>query len=217
MTTPDSAKLKCFLLESCTYCIEACVLLVTAAGIILAAPLRAAEVTRVGVEHRGGLYTLHYEVQLDAPAEPVRVLLRDIDQLIQLAPDVEAYEVLSSSGDGITEVHVTTRSCIGPFCMRVAQHQRLDARRAGYLDGAFLPGDSDISGGYSVLEVFERDGKTRLRFQASLQPQFWIPPLIGQGLLTRSLAEQARRFATSLERYIQVQASSGQTVTDKAG
>jgi hypothetical protein len=62
-----------------------------------------------------------------------------------------------------------------------------------------LPERSDFSVYATRWRVIEAEGKTRLAFEASMQPDFWIPPLIGTWAVERKLRLTALEMGQVVE------------------
>jgi hypothetical protein len=60
--------------------------------------------------------------------------------------------------------------------------------------------DSDLRSGNARWQLSDAKGKTHLLFEARLEPDFWIPPLIGPLVVKHMLYTEAVDTVNTLER-----------------
>ncbi len=103
--------------------------------------------------------------------------------------------------DGGALVYTDTRICALLICRHLRELQKLTETPPQDLASVVVPqaGDNVKAGSGSVHLEAEGDG-TRLVWQMSVEPYFWIPPLIGSALVSRSLRAEAMRSAQGIER-----------------
>ena len=91
--------------------------------------------------------------------------------------------------------------CILVFCKQVEQMQRVVQVDSRTVEAVMLPGQGDFRTGFARWR-FGGDGTaTELYFTEELEPDFWVPPLIGPWLIERKLV----REVTETVRYIEQQ------------
>lgn len=166
-------------------------------GALICAPLDAAQIEQIKVDHANGQYTVSMRVLLEVPAARAYAVFADPQNLTAINPAVQEVRVLP---DG--RLYTQVRTCAGPFCktLRQQQQMRYELRsNGGHIWAQVIPGESDLRSGSAQWE-FRADGKlTQLEFDAVLEPDFWIPPLIGPWLVENSMREEAQRTSAGIE------------------
>lgn len=143
------------------------------------------------------IYSLQLIMTLDAPAWAVREVLTDYAHLDRLNPIVVKSEILPSPGPGLTRVATTFKGCVLFFCK---QFQRVeDIREAGpdTLHSELVAGLGDFKSGSTDWSIRDEDTGSTVTLAANMEPDFFIPPLIGTYFVKRALRRQS---FTSLDR-----------------
>lgn len=152
-------------------------------------PLRVAEAVEVlsqAFSVTDGVYALELEVRLAAPREAVWSVLTDYDRLGELNPAVTESRVERSTG-GEPEVLTVIRGCVLFFCSSVARVERMQESAPARIVAITDPARSDLRQGRSDWRLSDEVGTTRLELTVALEPDFWVPPLLGRRALRRSL------------------------------
>lgn len=177
-----------------------------AAGSVLAAivlehgiPAFALDLDKVQVSvTRTGRYHIAAQFVVVAPAERVLRALTDYPHLNEVNSAVMSSVVMSSVG-GTSRVHVTIRNCIALFCKTFTMVE--DVKITGNVVSAtIVPHKGDFRSGQASWQVESSERGTRVGYKAVLEPDFWMPPLIGPYLIAHSLRKQVLISAEHLER-----------------
>lgn len=156
----------------------------------------AAEIERVAVDRDGDRYEVVMSVVLAAPAAAVYAAMTDFRNLHEINPNVVLAET-----DGEELLHTIVELCVGPFCRKIEQWQTVATDAPHGLRMSVLPERSDLRHGQAAWTFAELTAATsRVRFTAEIEPDFWVPPLIGPWIIQRKLHEQAVITAKGLER-----------------
>ncbi len=133
-----------------------------------------------------GVYALELEVRLQAPRDAVWDVLTDYDRLGELNPAViESRVERAVAGD--PEVLTVIRGCVLFFCSSVARIERMQESPPARIVAVTDPARSDLRQGRSDWRLSDEAGLTRLELSVTLEPDFWVPPLLGRRALRRSL------------------------------
>lgn len=164
-----------------------------------------AEVRSTSVSSHGERYRIEVTSFIAAPPARVMGLLTDYARLQRLHPMVRSSEVLAD-GEGGSRVRTTYHDCpLFIFCVEFAHTSRFTRRSERHLVAEADPAASDFSyGRFQWLALPEGEG-TRLLFDAEVEPDFWVPPVLGDWVLKRRLLE----VAVDLQQAIQVLALGG--------
>lgn len=162
--------------------------------------LDAAQVRAVDVTERDGEYRLHLSARLDVPWQAAFAALIDYPHLDRLNPAVRAVNVLGTEPGGGTRVRTRIELCALLFCRTLEQVQVMLVIEPGVLRARIVPGAGDFRSGTAEWRLTPCGEAACLRFDARLEPAFWVPPLVGPWLIRNMLAEQAEVTAHGLER-----------------
>lgn len=163
--------------------------------------LVAAGEAQVEVRQDGDRYRVTVDAHIDTPPAQVFALLRDFDHLNRLHSSVVDSTILSRQ-DNQARVFVRMQGCILFFCRVVTQMLDFQYDPGGqYMVATMDPEESDFKHGRMRWELQADDRETtRLRYQADLDPDFWIPPLIGPWIIKRRLRGVALEMTDALGR-----------------
>jgi hypothetical protein len=152
------------------------------------------DIRHTEVTHEGDTYRAHFEVRLAAPADAVRALARDYDQLERFSKII-----IDSERVGPARVRMVVRACILIFCKTVRRTMEVEQTAQGDILRLAPAPDNDFRHARETWQLEPDQGGTRLRYEAEFVPDFFIPPLIGPWLITRLLREELHVAAGRLE------------------
>jgi hypothetical protein len=174
--------------------------------IFVALSTLAAEVQQVTVTHTGPRYRIVMQTTLAALPERAQQVFSDYRKLPLINPAVISAQVLGENADGSQRLATELHMCFAFFCRDLKQVQDIHATRDGDsrgLSATVLPALSDLRYGQADWTLRPCGAGTCLGFTAELEPDFWVPPLIGPWLMERKLREEALTTSQGIERLAQ--------------
>jgi hypothetical protein len=177
-------------------------LALAAAAALLAgpSPACAAREGPLVVARHGAAYGITFEAVLDAAPRQVYAVLSDYARLGELSPAIVSVRVAPTPGGRGVRVRSVLKSCIWVFCRSVVEVQDVVARDGRTIVGRIVPGLGDFERGWTVWRVTALGEHTRVRYEASFVPAFWVPPLIGPWVIGHSLRADFDASMPLLER-----------------
>lgn len=175
--------------------------LLAALSVFSACQAVGASFYRLEVTQQGNRYHAVVIAHLCVTPEATYAALTDFAHLPDMSPDIikVVFERNQSANSQI--VYLETRGCAGIFCHTLKQLQLFTELSPRDLIAVTLPSGSNVRYATSSWHL-EADGKgTRVYWETTLEPDFWIPPVIGAGLLRSALRRQGRRFMTGIENW----------------
>ncbi len=170
-------------------------------GWCLAAPtaLPALELAQLEVEQDGRRFEVRAESLIDAPASFVYAALSDYDNFHRLAGGLAETRWLSApqAGEGLAYTRID--SCVLFFCKVIERVERVKLEPELGLHTEALPERSDFRVYRAHWQLEAAGDSTRLLFSASMEPDFWLPPLIGKWAIKRKLANTAQLVGERIE------------------
>lgn len=172
------------------------------AAAITTQTVEAVDVRDIKVSHNDGRYRIFMRVDLATDATAAMDAFTHYPNLTQINPAVKRVDVLNEDGDK-ARIRTNIKICILWLCKNVNQTQVMH-RRGLRLDATVVPNESDLKFGEAKWHVWDcsRDGRERacLTLHADLEPDFWVPPLVGPFVMKRMLAEEARITSRGIEK-----------------
>ena len=179
-------------------------------GLLLlgSAAVLATEVQSTSVQHQAGRYTVHFEVLIDADTQVVRHLMMDIHSWPRWSGLVTGVKVLERQSHNRFLVKVDFHSCAFVFCRDLTRIETVTIDEQGNIRTAAIPltdddndeNDHDFRYAEEQWQVIEAKGKTRVRYDAVLEPDIFIPPLIGPAIMKSTIRRELLGSLRSLER-----------------
>ena len=157
--------------------------------VLLAAwAVQGATIRTVEVERDGPRYTLVSDTYLAAPQSAVFRVLTDYDQFERISSAFEESHYLEPDSDGTPLVYTRVEGCVWFFCKSLERVERLEFEPPGYIVTTALPDRSDFRYSRSEWELEpEGEGGTRVIYRLEMEPDFWVPPLLGPLIIKRRL------------------------------
>jgi hypothetical protein len=157
----------------------------------------AFEFTEAEVTESNGVFRIRVAATITAPSEYIRDVLIDSLHIYRLSPSIIESEVLSSSENG--EKHVRTRllCCTPVFCREVERVDIVRQLQSGDLEAEIVPDLSEFKSGRATWKITPIKDHSYLIYEAFLEPDFFIPPVVGTSLVKDNLKNE---FMTTFER-----------------
>ena len=164
------------------------------------AVVSAAVLQNVDVTYQDGRYELVVQSQLSAPREAVFDILTDYEQFGRISRTYTAYGFLDPTPDGTPVVYTTMEGCVLFFCKSMHRVEVVEIRAPDFIRAVALPEQSDFRYAVSQWDLESRDGVTHLTYRLEVEPDFWVPPVVGPWILKRRLESGGRRGVNRIER-----------------
>lgn len=163
---------------------------------------RAEDIDQLDIGHEASRYRVELRARLDAPLADSYAVFRDFRNLPRINDAVEAVDALPAPAGGPARWHTRVRVCFGFFCSHLDQVQDVRESREGAayrLDAVVIPALSNLRYGVAAWKLEGCGPQTCLWFRAELEPDFWVPPLLGPWLIERTMRRQAHATAHGIE------------------
>ena len=160
----------------------------------------AADVYSLTVTRDGDAYHMSADAHLAAPPAAVYAVLTDYEHLTRISSAVQKSRVLDRLEDGAVLVYTDTRACVLFFCKHIIETHRYTRPGPEDIVSEVVPEQSNLKSGKSLWHVEpERDG-TRLHWEMTAVPDFWVPPFIGPAMVRHGLSSQGTRSVEGIEK-----------------
>ena len=145
---------------------------------------------KVDVTEKDGVYYISISTQITASEEHVRQVLTDYVHVYRLSDSVIESEVLESSTDGHVQVRSLVLCCTPIFCRDVVRVDDISVLESGNLQAVIIPEKSDFRSGKAIWEIVPDGHNTQLSYKATIEPDFFIPPLLGTRMVINNMRNE---------------------------
>ena len=149
------------------------------------------------VELDGSGLQVRATLEAVAPATTCFATIADLDHLGEFVPGLRSSRIVSLPGAPI-ELHQVGEARAGPFGVT------LDVTLAVRMDPPRLIEFRRIAGNLARMQgtwtVSGDERNCRIEYRAELEPDFWVPPLIGPLLMRREVDEQMAGVLAEISR-----------------
>ena len=170
-------------------------------------PSYAAGVAELHVSESQGIYSINLVMQMQVPARYVHRVLTDYVHIYRLDPAIIDSEILPSPEAGVVRVRTRIADCIALFCMKIDRVE--DVRELGddTLQVTTIPTLSSFKSGHAEWKILGMEKRTQIIYQAKMEPDFYIPPLIGSYFVTQKLRQSILASLAKIECIARIQAA----------
>lgn len=173
-------------------------ILLAACLAFVAGGAEAARVADLAVAHSKGVFSARGTFTLDATPAAVRAVLTDYDHLQRLTPAILESRVMERFAAGAL-VFTRTRACAGWFCRELRKVERVEVA-GDTIVAIALPAQSDVTMSRTTWRITAVGTGTRVAWESSFDPVFFVPPLVGPALIKRALVRESAVHAAAIER-----------------
>ena len=174
-------------------------IILVALAMLMALPASALDEQDVRIEKEGRAYLIQMAFDAPATVDQIKSVLTDYTHPSRLTSAVTAREVLGQQ-DGVVRVRTEFRDCVVFFCksMTLIHDVRVSANE---IQADVIPDGSDFRHGFMRWSIHAIDKEiSHVDFEAVMEPDFFVPPLIGGFLVRKALRKQALATAQNLVR-----------------
>lgn len=159
----------------------------------------AAELLDVSVEKEGERYYLESRTRFRAPPSAVFGVLSDYDRFERISSVFEDVRFIEPAGDGTPRAYSLLKGCVLFFCKTIERIETLDFEAPERIVARVEPEHSDFRYGRTEWLFRPADSGTEVYYRMEMEPDFWVPPLIGPYIMKRSFRNDAVEALNRIE------------------
>lgn len=160
----------------------------------------AAEMLHMEFWKQDKQYHLRSASIINAPPKLIIDTLLDYSHFYRLSGGIKETRYLDPDPDGTPVAFTLVESCVLFFCKQIKKTERIVFASHSEIVLEADPVRSDFKFMYSRWSTRIEDGQTILSYDMDMEPDFWIPPLIGTWAIKRKLHDSAMNMARRLEK-----------------
>lgn len=172
----------------------------TVVGICISATVLPATIHTIEVAQDHGVYRLVSAAYIDAPREAIFEVLTDYERYGRISSVYTDYGFMEPAADGVPIVYTTMESCVLFFCVSMHRVERMETKAPGFIRTVTLPEQSDFKFAVSEWTLTPDAGGTKMTYRLTMEPDFWIPPVIGPWALKQRLERGGTGAVNRIER-----------------
>ncbi len=160
----------------------------------------AAEIEQLMVERNGGRIEVASVMRIEAPQALVFGALADYEHFAELSSRYKQSRFIEPAADGTPRIYTELEGCVWFFCRTIRRNSRLELFPDERIVATVEPDGSDLAYGREEWLLAATDGPaTRVTYTHAMEPDFWIPPVIGIWAIRKALESDALKAAGRIE------------------
>ena len=162
-------------------------------------PAIASHLTDIEVNEQAGSYRVRMIMLIHAPAIIVHRVLTDYAHIYRMNPSITESEILPSPDNETVRVRTRMEGCIFFFCKDIDRVEDVRELSPGHLQAVIVPAQSDFTSGRADWRIHPVGEDSQVVYQAEITPAFFIPPVIGDYFVRRTIAREVVTSFAKLE------------------
>lgn len=160
----------------------------------------SAELTDSKIEFIGRAYQYRFEVIINAPLDAVRKVVTDYDNIKRINDDVIDSRILEVYDEHTLKRRLWIEHCLLIFCFDLLFIEMVTERDPHVIETVVIPEESNFVSGKAVWTLSAlSESTTQISVEATQEPDFWIPPVIGHALMRRAFQKEIRETTNNIE------------------
>lgn len=173
--------------------------LITITFLFFSPSAKAANITSSSAEYKNDRFIIKVVGVVSASPEHVFGILTDYNNLTQITPKIIESKIIKTDGD-VTIVKTVAEGCVWFFCKKITNVQTTTSTLEEYIQSITIPSQSNLKFGKMVWNIKKVKSGTEIEYYAEIDPDFFVPPLIGSYFIKNSMLEEAKAFVDSVEK-----------------
>jgi hypothetical protein len=158
----------------------------------------------VVVNEKDGIYHIEISGNIAATEKHVRQVLTDYEHTYRLSDSILESKILKTSVNGKVQIQSLVLCCNKVFCREVTRVDEVSVLKSGDLQGVIIPEKSDFISGISIWKIAPIDSGSRITYIASIEPGFFIPPILGTKILLSNMRKELKVMFCRIERIARI-------------
>lgn len=167
---------------------------------LAAAPVYGAEIMSITVERNDGRIYVDADMFIAAPRSHVFAALADYDHFRELSSRYIASRYVEPAEDGTPRIYTEVKGCVLFFCRTIKRYALLQLSPDTNMVALVETELSDLEYGREEWQLQSVSAGTRVLYTHEMDPEFWVPPLIGVWAIRRILTSDALSAAERIEK-----------------
>ena len=165
----------------------------------LSSALQSGKRPEIEINEQSGVYQIKVVALIAAPVSYVRYVLTDYTHIYRLNPSIIESEVLEQHADGSVSVRTKVIGCAAYFCEELDRVEKVRMLPNGDLHAEIIPELSQFKSGQTQWRIKPMGDYCEVTYLSDMEPDIYIPPVVGKFLIKKSIREEMQTSFTNLE------------------
>jgi hypothetical protein len=161
---------------------------------------RSAELRDVQIELRDERYHLFSETYLDVSREALYEVLTDFEQFEKFTSAIVESRNTEPNENGQPGFYTRMEGCVLLFCKSLIRNGYLTLIPKLEIIATSIPEESDFKFSRERWQLIDLGDGTLMIYDFEMEPDFWVPPVIGPYVIQRALRNGAVRAVDRIEK-----------------
>lgn len=170
-----------------------------AGALTVCAPVFTAEVQEVTVERNDARYLLTSKTLFDADQGEIFRVLTDYDEFEQISSVFVDSKNLEPDDEGRPRFYTEMEGCVLFFCVTFERYGHLELEPDKHIRAVVDPHESDFKHSVESWKLEQKEDGVLLVYEFEMEPDFWVPPIIGPYFIRKELEDGAVRAVDRIE------------------
>ena len=166
----------------------------------------AFDFTDAEVTEDKGIYNIKFSAVIEAHPDYVRYVLDDSTHIYRLSPSIIESEVLAPGDDGARRVRTRLLNCTAVFCQEIERVDRVRMLPSGDFEAEIIAHLSEFKSGKATWRIVPMDDYSYVAYEAYLEPDFFIPPMLGTQVVIQILHQEFSATFARIEKIARINA-----------
>ena len=166
---------------------------------------QAAEIGDIKVWRDDGRVFVTADMRIQASPELVFNALSDYDNFSKLSSRYKESRFIDPAANGVPRIYTVVEGCVLFFCRTVNRVAVLELTPHEQIVATVEPELSNLDYGREEWQLLSVDDGTQVLYQHEMDPEFWVPPIVGVWAIRRALEKDALKAAQRIEKLAQQQ------------
>ena len=159
----------------------------------------AVEILEATVEKRDDVYYVVGTSIVQASPEFIFATLMDLDHFHKITNGIKDTHFVTSDQPDEVLAYTLIEACVLFFCRSAEKVDRIETNPYAEIRTYAIPERSDFTLHNARWILTPTDDGTQLTYEAEIEPDFWMPPLISEWAIKRKLLETGEQIGIRIE------------------
>lgn len=165
----------------------------------LSLPVSSADLSDVEVSYEDGRYRLTSKTRFDATQSQLYAVLTDYAQFTRFSSAFVESENRAPDEQGRPRFYTRMEGCVLFFCQSYIRYGHLELKPKYDIVAIVDPEPSNFKYSRERWELIPKGEQTVLVYTFEMEPDFWVPPIVGPYVIKRSLRRGGRDAVNRIE------------------
>ena len=176
---------------------------------------KAANITFSAAKYKNDRFIIKVIGVVSAKPAQVFAVLTDYKNIPKISPKIIESKIIKTDGD-TTIVKTVAKGCVWFFCKEIINTQTTTSIPEKRIQSITINAQSNLKFGQMVWNIKEVNLGTQIDYYAEIEPDFFVPPLIGSYFIKNYMLEEAKYFIDSVEKLVDQSTKEGAGPTKNA-